>query len=77
MEMANDVDFATVRPGWQRAGLVETNCTIYVSPGTYYWRVKAVDGVGNSSYWAYAPCAFKVSEFSALINDLLRALGIL
>jgi len=77
LEIAKDVNFSMIKPGWQRSGLTETSCTIYVTPGTYYWRVKAIDDVGNESYWSYAPHAFKVGEFSALINDLLRALGVL
>lgn len=72
LEVANDVNFSAIKPGMQRTGLTETSCTIEVPPGTYYWRVKAVDGAGNESYWAYAPYAFKVAEFSCFIGDLLH-----
>ncbi len=47
-----------------RIGLTNTTCIINLEPGTYYWRVKAVDGAGNESNWEYAPYPFKVGLFS-------------
>lgn len=47
-----------------RLGMTNTACTISLEPGTYYWRVKAVDGAGNESQWEYAPYPFKVGSLS-------------
>ncbi len=74
LEIANDVAFSMLKPGMQKAGLIETSCTVDVSPGIYYWRVKSIDGAGNESYWSYAPYAFRVAEISALIDELLHFL---
>jgi len=74
LEIANDVAFSMLKPGMQKIGLTETSCTVDVPPGSYYWRVKSIDGAGNSSYWGYAPYAFRVAEISALIDELLHFL---
>jgi hypothetical protein len=37
-----------------------------LEPGTYYWRVKAIDGAGNESEWALSPYPFQVGLFSGL-----------
>jgi hypothetical protein len=37
-----------------------------LEPGTYYWRVKAIDGAGNESDWALSPFPFQVGFFSVL-----------
>ncbi len=47
-----------------RTGMTGTTCVINLEPGTYYWRVKAVDGAGNESGWEYAPYPFKVGALS-------------
>jgi len=51
-------------PVAMRTGLTNTTCTINLEPGTYYWRIKAVDGAGNESNWEYAPYPFRVGMFS-------------
>ena len=73
-EVADKVDFASIEPGLRQTGLTSTNRTISIAPGTYYWRVKAVDGAGNTSHWAYAPYAFQVGELSNLFRDFFNAL---
>lgn len=47
-----------------RTGMTNTSCIINLEPGTYYWRIKAVDGAGNESDWEYAPYPFKVGALS-------------
>jgi hypothetical protein len=37
-----------------------------LEPGTYYWRVKAIDGAGNESEWSLSPYPFQVGLFSGL-----------
>jgi len=54
-----------------KTGLTESNFTVVLEPGIYYWRVKAVDGAGNESHWSYAPYAFRVSELSITLNKLI------
>lgn len=61
-------------PVAMRTGLTSTICTLDLEPGTYYWRIKAVDGAGNESDWDYAPYPFKVALFpiwSLIIVGLL------
>lgn len=48
-----------------RSNLKETNCAVLLHPGTYYWRVKAVDGAGNESQWELSPYPFRVGLFSS------------
>lgn len=75
LEVASDCNFTMIKPGMQVSGLTGTSYTVDVTPGTYYWRVKAVDGAGNESYWAYSPYAFKVAELSCFIGEFLSFLG--
>lgn len=51
-------------PAALRTNLTNTTCTLDLEPGTYYWRIKAVDGAGNESNWEYAPYPFNVGLFS-------------
>ncbi|MBM3153795.1 MAG: hypothetical protein FJ008_00500 [Chloroflexi bacterium] len=74
LEISQNVNFDQFGGGAQRAGLLETSYTAKIEPGTYYWRVKAVDGAGNESYWGYAHCAFTVGELSYLLRELGDAL---
>ena len=72
LEIADNVNFLPLKPGMHKTGLAQTHYTVDIEPGTYYWRVKAVDGAGNNGYWAYAPYPFKVGEFSSLIRTLIN-----
>ena len=69
LEIADNHDFLPPETTVRKTELTETSCTISIEPGTYYWRVKAVDGAGNESQWAYTPYAFKVAELSNLIHE--------
>jgi hypothetical protein len=42
---------------------------VVVKPGTYYWRVKSVDGAGNESDWYIARYSFEVAEASVLWSE--------
>ena len=50
--------------GMRRSGLSEATVTMNIEPGTYYWRVQAVDPSGNKSKWALSPYAFQVGLVS-------------
>jgi hypothetical protein len=43
--------------------LTDTSCTVTLTPGVYFWRVKAVDGADNESEWSLSPVAFEVGIF--------------
>jgi hypothetical protein len=43
--------------------------SISVKPGTYYWKVKAIDNSGNESDWRFATYPFQVSEGSVLWDE--------
>jgi len=61
----DNISFFPLEPGMRKTGLTKPNCTIQLELGTYYWRVKAVDGAGNESDWALSPYPFQVGLFSA------------
>ena len=63
LEIGENFDFNPTLPGLQKTRLTSTTFSMVLPPGTYYWRVKAVDSQGNGGDWAYAPYAFKVGEF--------------
>jgi len=60
VEVADNLNFFPLMPGMRRSGITETNVTMNIEPGTYYWRVQAVDVSGNKSKWALSPYAFQV-----------------
>jgi hypothetical protein len=60
LEIADNLNFFPLRPDLRRYGLKGTSCTVTLSPGRYFWRVKAVDGAGNESEWALSPFSFEV-----------------
>jgi hypothetical protein len=66
LEVDNDLRFFPLEPGMRKTGLTKPNCMMKIEPGTYYWRVKAIDGAGNESEWALSPFPFQVGFFSAL-----------
>jgi len=74
LEVADNYDFLPTKPILRKTGLTETSCALNIAPGTYYWRVKAVDGAGNESQWSYAPYAFVVAEFSNFIHEFIELL---
>ncbi|HJX03708.1 MAG TPA: hypothetical protein VJ488_04025 [Dehalococcoidia bacterium] len=56
-------NFSFKPEGLKKNGLAAASSVIELPPGTYYWRVQAVDGQGNAGEWAYSPYAFKVGNF--------------
>jgi len=66
LEIADNLNFFPLAPGMRKTGLAQPTCIVNVEPGTYYWRVKAVDGAGNESEWTLSPQPFKVGFFSTL-----------
>jgi len=65
VEVGENLNFFPLKPGMRKVDLTHTNTAIVLEPGTYYWRVKAIDGVGNESEWVTSPYAFKVGLLSA------------
>ena len=64
IEVAEDLNFFPLKPGMKKTGLTQTNCTLSIMTGAYYWRVRAVDGAGNEGEWAISPFPFYVGFFS-------------
>lgn len=60
IEIADNLNFFPLATGMRKTGLKETAATVYIEPGTYYWRVQAYDPAGNKSKWALSPYAFQV-----------------
>ena len=62
IEVARDLGFfpATIRRQVQESQYTTEGP---LEPGTYYWRVKTVDGAGNESSWTLSPHSFKVGLF--------------
>jgi hypothetical protein len=66
LEIDNSLRFFPLEPGMRKTGLTKPNCVMRLEPGTYYWRVKAIDGAGNESEWSLSPYPFQVGLFSGL-----------
>jgi hypothetical protein len=66
LEVDNSLRFFPLEPGMRKTGLTKPNCVMNLGPGTYFWRVKAVDGAGNESEWSLSPYPFQVGFFSGL-----------
>jgi hypothetical protein len=60
LEIADNYKFSPVNPGMRVSGLTQTNYTLKLDSGTYFWRVKAVDASGNESEWTNSLYAFNV-----------------
>ncbi|MGB8707638.1 MAG: IPT/TIG domain-containing protein [Dehalococcoidia bacterium] len=71
LEIDNSLRFFPLEPGMRKTGLTEPNCVMRLDPGTYYWRVKAIDGAGNESDWSLSPYPFQVG----LLSGLYLAIG--
>jgi hypothetical protein len=63
LEIADNYNFSSVNPAMRVSGLTQTNFTMVLEPGTYYWRVKAADGTSNEGEWSYSLYSFKVGLF--------------
>jgi hypothetical protein len=66
LEVDKSLRFFPLEPGMRKTGLTETNIVMNLEPGTYYWRVKAIDGAGNESPWSLSPYPFQVGFFSGV-----------
>ena len=75
LEVADNYDFLSASHIIRKTGLTETSCALDITPGTYYWRVKAVDGAGNESEWSYVPYEFVVSALSNLVHQFIELLN--
>jgi len=64
VEVGENLNFFPLKPGMKKSGLTQNICTFDIEPGTYYWRVRAVDGAGNAGEWAISPFPFKVGLLS-------------
>ncbi|MCX6006262.1 MAG: hypothetical protein NTZ34_03260 [Chloroflexi bacterium] len=60
LEVADNMNFFPLMPGMRRSNLTDPSVSMNIEPGTYYWRVQAVDPSGNKSKWALSPYAFQV-----------------
>ena len=74
LEIADNLDFFPLASGMRKAGLTQATCPVDLRPGTYYWRVRAVDGAGNKSEWALCPYPFKIGFLSTIWFPLLGGL---
>ena len=74
LEIADNLDFFPLASGMRKAALTQAICPGNLPPGTYYWRVRAVDGAGNESEWALCPYPFKIGFFSTIWYPLLGGL---
>ena len=75
LEVADNYDFLSASHIISKTGLTETSYSIDIAPGTYYWRVKAVDGAGNESDWSYVSYEFVVAELSDLVQQFIGLLN--
>ena len=66
LEVDRSLRFFPLEPGMRKTDLTDPNTVMNLEPGTYYWRVKAVDGAGNESAWSLSPYPFQVGFFSGL-----------
>ena len=60
LEVADNAKFSPIKPGMRASNIAQTNFTLNLQPGTYYWRVKAVNTSGKESDWANSRYTFKV-----------------
>jgi hypothetical protein len=64
VEVGDNLDFFPLKPGMRKDAVSGTSVTMQIPPGTYFWRVRATDGVGNEGEWAVSPNFFKVGVIS-------------
>jgi len=67
LEVSDNYNFSSVNPAMKVTGLTQTNFTMVLEPGTYYWRVKATNGANNEGEWSYSLYSFKVGAFPTWI----------
>jgi len=77
LEISREADFSS--PILQRKDLAENNYTLNeteaLDQGSYYWRVKAIDGAGNESEWTTAQpftvSGLKLNTFLIIVAALV------
>lgn len=67
VEIGDNLNFFPLKPGMRKTDLTQPECVASLEPGTYYWRVRAIDGVGNEGEWSISPYAFKVGMLSSWV----------
>lgn len=67
LEVADNLNFFPLKPNMRKTDLTDTSYRMSLEPGTYYWRVRAVDRAGNEGEWTISPYAFRVGLFSVWI----------
>jgi len=74
LQISKNISFDQLEFGMQLTGLDKSSYAAVLAPGIYYWRIKAIDGAGNESYWGYSRCAFRVGELSYLMAEFKSAI---
>jgi hypothetical protein len=76
LEVSDNFKFVGVKPSMRITGINKTSHALIVDPGTYFWRVKAVDSAGNESDWANSLYAFNVGMLPdwAIIGVIILAI---
>jgi hypothetical protein len=64
LEIAENRSFTPAKA--VKSGITGTSYIINLQPGTYYWRIKAVDASGSESEWNTSADAFSVGSFPGL-----------
>jgi hypothetical protein len=64
IEVGENLEFFPLKPGMKKTGLTQTSVSMEITPGTYFWRVRATDGAGNDGEWQVSPYFFKVGVIS-------------
>ena len=64
LEICDNLNFFPLAPGMRKTDLTSNSAVLKIDPGTYYWRVRAIDGAGNESPWTLSPYPFKIGLFS-------------
>jgi len=72
LEIASKPDFSEISK--KKTDLNQTSYTVDLDPGKYYWRIRAVDDVGNKSGWVTSLYSFRVG-FSTWI--FIAGIGVL
>lgn len=73
LEVADNFKFSGVKSSNRASGINQTSHALNLEPGTYFWRIKAVDTAGNESEWANSLYAFNVG----MMPDWLIVLGVI
>jgi hypothetical protein len=73
LEVADNFKFSGVKSSMRASGINQNSHAMNLEPGTYFWRIKAVDSAGNESEWTNSLYAFNVG----MMPDWLIVFGII